>query len=184
MTVLLIRSTVYLYRDIRNFIPSKVEFEGNKTILSATAEGWYYLPFKEDQGTGDWWEMDHSRREKLISSTLTIQVTIEEKAKGLEITVKAEGLDRLPLRVEVGVACGAVLENRHFWIQTHAGGEMIFREGSLTIVDHNNEFLLDGGFGEHDFKGHYSGEEKEQAGFTIFMNTYTPCERTFSLSVK
>ena len=52
------------YCDIRNFIPKSIEVKDNGCVLKAEAGGWYYQPFKEDQGTSDWWAMDHTRRDK------------------------------------------------------------------------------------------------------------------------
>ena len=37
---------------------------------------------------------------------------------------------------------------------------------------------------EHHFKGHYSGEEVNADGYTIYCNTYTPTKRVYTLKVK
>ena len=56
------------YCDIRNFIPKSIEVKDNGCVLKAEAGGWYYQPFKEDQGTSDWWAMDHTKRDKIHTS--------------------------------------------------------------------------------------------------------------------
>ncbi len=172
------------YCDIRNFLPSEIRETEDGCVLKGRANGWYYLPFTQKQGTSDWWAMDHAKREKLINSRLDVTVTIRELDDGLAITVKTEGLDRLPLRLETCIPAGAVLENPHFWMKAGAGEGMILREGQLTIRSGEETLTLGDGFGEHEFHGHYSGEEINTEGYTIFCNAYTPVEKTIRIAVK
>ena len=145
--------------------------------LRAGADGWYYLPFKESPGTSDWWKMDHGKREKLINSHLDTEVVIDELDDGLELTIKADGLDRLPLRLEVCVPAGAVVEHSSFWLKAGAGEAMILRDGYVTVRDRGKGMVMGPGFGEHEFQGHYSGEEINAFGYTIYCNGYTPLEK-------
>lgn len=172
------------YCDIRNFIPSEIKPNESGCVLKGRAQGWYYLPFREAPGTSDWWAMDQSKREKLISSTLDITVTIRELDNGLEYSVRTEGLDRLPLRVTTCIPAEAVLENEHFWLKAPAGENMILRDGYVTIRDEGNTLRFGPGFGEHEFQGHYSGEEQNADGYTIYCNAYTPAEKTLRLTVE
>lgn len=167
--------------DIRNFIPQTIEEKDGVCVLTSTARGWYYLPFKEKQDTSDWWKMDHKKREILNSSEIRMTVTLKELSDGMEITVKAEGLDQVPLRVEVCVPADSILENEHFHLKAGKGGEMILRDGMLTLRHGDRKLILGPGYGTHEFGGHYSGEEINTAGYTVYLNDYTPYERTFSI---
>lgn len=169
--------------DIRNFIPETIEVQDAVCCLKARANSWYYLPFREKQETSDWWKMDHRKREKLISSTLDVSVEIEELEQGLELSVKAEGLDKLPLRLEICVPAGTVLDHEAFWTRAYPGQSMILREGSLKIKDDLKVITVGPGFGDHEFQGHYSGEEANLSGYTIYCNAYTPCEKKFRITV-
>ena len=61
---------------------------------------------------------------------------------------------------------------------------MILKDGNLE-VHHDSQVLCVGpGFGTHAFRGHYSGEEKNEAGYTVLLNDYTPFERTFWLKMR
>ena len=182
------RTMVYIkigesYCDIRNFIPQKIEEQENGCKVEAVAKGWYYLPFKEKQDTSDWWKMHHAKREKLISSQLKTTVEIHELEQGLELSIKAEGLDRLPMRLEVCIPPGAALNHPAFSLKAGAGEGLILREGFLTVRDEGKELILGPGFGEHEFQGHYSGEEVNCDGYTIYANGYTPLEKTFRITV-
>ncbi len=167
--------------DIRNFIPRDITVEEGSVTLQATAESWYYLPLKEPPSTSDWWKMDQSKRERLISSTLTVTVLIRELPDGLELTIDGQGLDRLPLRLEICVPAGAVLSHPSFWTTAAPGGSLILRSGVLQVQDGRQSAAIGPGFGEHEFQGHYSGEELNTAGFTVYCNAYTPCRKTIRL---
>jgi len=39
------------------------------------------------------------------------------------------------------------------------------------------------GFGTHEFKGHYSGEVGNTAGYTLCLNDYTPFDRTIYIKL-
>lgn len=169
------------YCDIRNFIPTQLEETEDGCILKATAGGWYYQPFTEDQGTSDWWKMDHKKRDLLYTSKVDTTVTVKELGNGLEITVKTEGLSGLPLRVELDVPAESVLESDTFCLTAKKGESMILRGGYVTLKNGAQRLKIGPGYGTHSFKGHYSGEEKNEAGYSIFLNDYTPYERTFRI---
>lgn len=169
------------YCDIRNFIPTQLEETQDGCVLKGTAGGWYYQPFKEDQGTSDWWKMDHKKRDLLYTSKVDTTVTVKELENGLEITVKTEGLSGLPLRVELDVPANSVLESDTFCLTAKKGESMVLKGGYMTLKNGTQRLKIGPGYGTHSFKGHYSGEEKNEAGYSIFLNDYTPYERTFRI---
>ena len=169
------------YCDIRNFIPKSIEVKDNGCVLKAEAGGWYYQPFKEDQGTSDWWAMDHTKRDKIHTSKVAITVTLSELENGLDINVKAEGMSGLPLRVELDVSAGVVLENETMCLTAGKGESMILRGGELNLHEGAQKIVIGPGYGTHAFKGHYSGEERNEYGYSIFLNDYTPYDRSFCI---
>ena len=148
------------YCDVRNFIPETMEVTEKGCVLKATAKGWYYQPFGEAQGTSDWWKMDHKKRDLCITSQVDTTVSITELENGLEITVKTEGLKGLPLRVELDIPAGTVLENDVFCLEAGRGGSLILRSGYLSVRNGGKKVVIGPGYGTHAFKGHYQGEEK------------------------
>lgn len=169
------------YCDIRNFIPKSIEVKDNGCVLKAEAGGWYYQPFKEDQGTSDWWAMDHTKRDKIHTSKVAITVTLSELENGLDINVKAEGMSGLPLRVELDVPAGVVLENETMCLTAGKGESMILRGGELNLHEGAQKIVIGPGYGTHAFTGHYSGEERNEYGYSIFLNDYTPYDRSFRI---
>ena len=172
------------YCEIRNFVPDEMDVQEGKTVLSHTARGWYYLPWKEKQNTSDWWQMDHKKRDLMITSDLHTQVVITELADGLEISVDTDGLERLPLRMELCVPSETTLENDHFCMDTVAGKSMVLSDDYVTMTKGLTSIEFGPGACEHHFKGHYSGEEVNADGYTIYCNTYTPTKRVYTLKVK
>ena len=172
------------YCAIRNFVPDEMDVQEGKTVLSHTARGWYYLPWKEKQNTSDWWQMDHKKRDLMITSDLHTQVVITELADGLEISVDTDGLERLPLRMELCVPSQTTLENDHFCMETVAGKSMVLSDDYVTMTKGLTSIEFGPGACEHHFKGHYSGEEVNADGYTIYCNTYTPTKRVYTLKVK
>lgn len=169
------------YCDIRNFIPEELEASEDGCVLKAAAQGWYYQPFGENQGTSDWWKMDHGKRNLVVTSRVDTTVLLKELENGLEITVRTEGFSGLPLRVEIDIPAGCVLENETFCLTAGKGESLILREGYLKIHDGAKKIVIGPGYGTHAFKGHYSGEIKNENGYSIFFNDYTPYERTFRI---
>ena len=172
------------YCEIRNFVPDEMDVQEGKTVLSHTARGWYYLPWKEKQNTSDWWQMDHKKRDLMITSDLHTQVVITELADGLEISVDTDGLERLPLRMELCVPSQTTLENDHFCMETVAGKSMVLSDDYVTMTKGLTSIEFGPGACEHHFKGHYSGEEVNADGYTIYCNTYTPTKRVYTLKLK
>lgn len=173
------------YADIRNFIPSDMEVRSDGFTLSGIAKGWYYLPWREKPETSDWWKMDHGKREKIYPSEIRTSIVVKEDEDGLIMTLRTEGLDRLPMRVELNIPAGTIVENDAFYLNASAGQGMILRRDKIRLSSPEGETLTFGpGFGEHEFKGHYSGEEINKTGYVIYCNAYTPFEKTFSLMVE
>ena len=169
------------YCDIRNFIPQTLTHENGVSVLETTYGGWYYEPWEEKPETSDWWSMDHSRRRRQNTSTLTTRVTVRELEDGLSVDLETEGLDRLPLRLELCVPAGVLVENGHFCMTAGAGGEMIVRDENIRLHGENGIITFGPCFGEHEFPGHYSNEEPNTDGFTVYCNAYTPVKRSFTI---
>lgn len=169
---------------VRNFIPVNLKITGNSVTLSASAAGNYYEPFDTPQPTKDWWKMDHSKRKILENPKLDMEVGIKELESGVEISLKSEGLDRLPLRVEIDLSPDIKLFNEHFYLKTHPGGSMITRDGYVYAEAPGKTLIIGEAFGEHEFSGHYSGEEKNTEGYSLQFHGYTPIDKKFVICLK
>lgn len=168
------------YSGIRNFIPQDIRLAENGCILKAEAKGWYYQPFSEKPADSDWWKMDHTSRELLYSSTLATTVELREQEKGITVRVRTEGLDRFPLRVEMCVLPGCMLESDTFCLKAETGQALLLKDGFVTVDDRRQRIKIGPGRGRHKFAAHYSETEKEP-DFCIRMSEYTPCDMEFCI---
>ena len=168
------------YCGIRNFIPQDMQTSENGCVLKAEAKGWYYQPFSEKPADSDWWKMDHTKRELLNSSELITTVELTEREKGIAVRVRTEGIDRLPLRVEMCIAPGSILESDTFCLKAEAEQALLLKDGFVTVDNRRQRIKIGPGRGSHKFAAHYSETEKEP-DFCIRMNEYTPCDMEFCI---
>lgn len=126
----------------RNFVPKTMEVNEQGCVLSEAFDSWYYLPFDEPQNTSDWWEMDKTKRKKLLPERLNTRLEIRELPEGLELHLKADGLKGLPLRLEICIPAGTTVENEHFYMKAEAGSGMILRDGCLQVKDSDRELVM------------------------------------------
>lgn len=172
------------YCSTRSFKPQHILVEEGKTVLQYESKGWYYLPFKNDVGTSDWWQMNHSQRDILNNSNLKLQVEVIEQEDGIDVRVTSEGCDRVPVRVEVCVPDQSIIENEYFYTKAEAGRSMILRNGEVNIHHDEQVITVGPGFGTHEFEGHYSGEERNEHTYTLSFNEYTQLDKTVKLRIK
>ena len=167
------------YCDTRSFLARRFTQTEDGCVMQDTAQGWYYEPFEQPPETNDWWAMDHTKRSKVITSKLDVSVAVKETEDGLALSIDTEGLDKLPLRLEIMTPAASILNHQSFYQTANAGQTIILRDGTLQIENGVDIVEIGPGFGEHTFKGHYSGEEKNEVGATICCNAYTPVHREF-----
>ena len=77
-----------------------------------------------------------------------------------------------------------MLENETVCLKAGKGDNMILRGGYLNVHDNGKVIKIGPGYGTHAFSGHYSGEERNENGYTVFLNEYTPYTKTFRIEVQ
>lgn len=172
----------------RNFAADTLVVGDRECVLESQVSTSYYQPFsgleaKDIPYFGDWWKMDHTKREILTNSSLKMKVVIREEEDGLVLKVSTEGLTRVPIRLQVCIPDGAVIENEHFHLPAKKDQWMILRDGYVTVRHGEQALNVGPGFGTHEFGGHYSGEEGNPAGFTIFMNEYSEFDKEIAIKL-
>lgn len=166
------------YCHIRSFEAQEIKRTEEGYQLEFNAEGWYYQPFETEQSTTDWWTMDHQKRELLINTRLKVLIQIKECKNGLDLEIKTEGCDKIPIRVEVALPDQGMIETDSVSLYGEAGHQIILKNGMLHAQYNAGRCLIGPGFSTHQFTGHYSGEEKNNDQFTAIMTEYTPISKT------
>lgn len=171
--------------DTRNVIPQSIERAEGGYRLRAHAEGWYYLPFYPDKpATSDWWAMDNPHtRQRMKGSPLDTAVTVTQAENGIDVRIHTEGIDRLPLRVELGFPPNCQIRSDSFILTGKAGESMTLLHGEVEVRAPSGEAVtLSGLFGRHNVDAR-SGGAYPQSGehFTLYLTDYTPVDRVLSI---
>lgn len=170
--------------DRRNFLSDTLEKTETGYRMQSHAAGWYYLPFDTPPATSDWWQMDNpNTRKKIEGLPLDTTVEIVEKEDGIDLHLKTEGIDQLPLRLECAFLPGGYVRTKHF-IQTAKAGESIcILDGEVEAAGPNGEKILIGpAFGAHHVTERMGGAYPlSDRHYTCYFTGYTPVEQIISI---
>ncbi len=171
--------------DKRNFVADKLEETETGYRLSFHQDSWYYLPFYPDKpDTSDWWAMDNKvTRKRFQGVALDTFVDVALAGDGVDVRIHTDGLDWLPLRVEIGFPAGSKLRSRSFLMDGKGGQSLLLAEGPLEVLAPTGErMVLSDGFAEHAALGRSDGAYPESAEhFTVYMTAYTPVDKTLHI---
>lgn len=176
--------------DKRNFVAQSIEPIENGYRLRAHADSWYYLPFYPDKpDTTDWWAMDNPNTRKRFYETpldTTVDVTMTED--GMDVHVHTEGIDKLPLRIELGFPEHSMLRHESFLMEGCGGQSMILAEGELEVTGPSGDIItVSPGFAEHgnmrraEMGGAFAQSDKH---FTVYLTAYTPVDKRLHFSTR
>ena len=173
------------YFQHRNFIAEKIEHKDNTYIMKFKADGWYYMPFKNKPETHDWWQMDNKSRDLYINSFTEITVEVTDIPDGIEVNIKTNGIDRIPIRVEISLPVGGKLSSENFIIETKGNNGMILKNGDVHFVKNNDDIIISGGFASHEFiRGGYAGDSANDTSYILYMTDYTNFDHKITIKGK
>lgn len=171
--------------DRRNFVPSSLQRVEGGYQLTAHAEGWYYLPFYPlKPATSDWWEMDNpNTRPKIQGLPLDTTVTVIKRDGGIDVSLHTEGIDQLPLRVELGFPPDCQVRSDSFILQGKAGESITLLRGDAEVRGAAGEVIaLSPAFGLHNVQARSGGAyPQSQEHFTVYLTDYTPVDRVLKI---
>lgn len=166
----------------RAFIPETFEKTEDGYLLTQVMKGWYYLPFKEDQGTSDWWKMDHTKRDKKLGPDLTIEARIREVENGVEVNVKLHGIERAPFRVELAVLGARKADSDAFAMYDLIGKRILVKQGNVRLTNGLDAVDIGPAFGTHGhIDGMFGSEAFDSSSFTMYFTDYSEFDHTFTI---
>ena len=169
----------------REFKAQSIEQTEEGFILNYSARGWYYKPFKDKPETTDWWKMDHSKREIIEGPNVDVKIEIKDVERGIEVNICANGIDRVPLKVEIGVDKDAFIDNEGFMCKGSPGNAVTVKSGDVTVRKGKDSMIIGPAFANHFFvDGKFGSEERSRNHFTIYFTDFTECSRTIFLTGK
>ncbi len=170
--------------DRRNFLSDALERTPTGYRMKAHAAGWYYLPFPEKPDTSDWWAMDNpNRRPKTEGLPLDTTLDIVKRPDGIDLHIRTEGIDRLPLRMEFSFLPGGYVRTEHFLQRAKAGESINVMDGTVEACGPGGEtIVIDGAFGAHDFTDRMGGAYPlSDKHYTVYFTAYTPVEKVIRI---
>jgi len=166
----------------RAFVPEILEKTQDGFLLTQVMRGWYYLPFQKNPGTSNWWEMDHTKRERKLGLDLTVAVKVREIVGGVEVNVKLDGVERAPFRMELAVLGAKKADSDAFGLSDLAGKRILVKRGDVRLSNEQDAVVIGPGFGTHGFiDGIFGSEESDQKAFTMYFTDDTGFDRTFRI---
>lgn len=166
----------------REFRIQSMEQTEKGFVMHYNARGWYYKPFKEKPATTDWWAMDNKSRELHRTPDLSIVVTLEEIEGGIQLNMKADGCDRVPLKVELGFSTDTQVKADSFLCDGAAGGAVTVVSGNVRVCRGMDVIKVGPAFANHNFAGgNFGSEPRSLDHFTIYFTDFTNFDRTITL---
>lgn len=172
--------------DRRNFLSDTLERTPTGYRMKSHAAGWYYLPFPEADrpDTSDWWAMDNPRKRPRIEGLpLDTTLDIVKRPDGIDLHIKTEGIDQLPLRMEFAFLPGGYVRTAHFLQHTRPGESVNVMDGVVEACGPNGETItLDAAFGAHDVTNRMGGAYPlSDKHYTVYFTAYTPVEKVIRI---
>lgn len=171
--------------DRRNFLAESMEPIEGGYRLKAHAAGWYYLPFyPEKPDTSDWWAMDNpNTRTRVQGLPLDTTVEVVRQDGGIDVRIHTEGIDQLPLRVEIGFLPGCELRTEQFILEGKAGQHVTLLSGDVEVNSSKGEYItLSPAFGEHNVLNRSDrAYPQSDEHFTVYMTAYTPVDKVLKI---
>lgn len=167
------------YFDQREFKAAEIVPTSAGYELSYKAKGWYYLPFDEKPQTTDWWKMDNKNRTIINEHDIQINVTVTEAENGIDVKIATEGCDRVPVKVEFGVAKNVMILSDAFLLNGKDMDAITVKKGYLEIGKGVDKFTVGPAFAEHLFVN--GSFQREPNSVAIYFTDYSNFDHTIEI---
>ena len=125
-------------------------------------------------------------RPKTEGLPLDTILDIVKRPDGIDLHIKTEGIDQLPLRKELSFLPGGYVRTEHFLQAAKAGESINGIDGVVEACGPNGESItIDAAFGAHNVTdrmgGAYPLSEKH---YTVYFTAYTPVEKVIRIRAR
>lgn len=160
------------------FIPTDARKEGDLFVLKQDLEAAYYQPFTPSKvqpwGVDKWYEMRPGGREATEINRIQYRAEIRELDNGFDMRVVCEGVDWIPLAVEINLRPGGDLRGVE---STRFEDRYVLREGRATYRMGDDEIRFGPGKAENTYVD-VRGAEAKLPGPSVYLTGYTPFDHT------
>lgn len=162
------------------FIPGRIERRESGYRLEQSLEAAYYQPFDAPRRVfADHGAWSRSRGQRRASEVCRLQQSadVKEIAHGIQVRLRAEGTNGVPLAVEIGLREGGTLEGCIPAPRVADG--WILAEGKATFRAEGNTIRFGPGLGAHRYT-QVRGAEPKLPGTSVYLCGFTPFDHTLT----
>jgi hypothetical protein len=164
------------------FVPQKIYKNKDGYRLETEQEAGYVRPLAQPSETSVWEELPHNECEKVFvqKQKTTVDVVLRNK---VTLIVKIQGVERVPLKVEMMLPAGGRLDSGGVLLDGNAGAHAILKTGDAVYTLGRDKIRIEGGAFAHWYTSDMRGTAPaSKDGFTVYMTGFTPFEHEISFS--
>jgi len=160
------------------FIPTEGEKDGDVFVLKQELEAAYYQPFVPSRvqpwGVDKWYEMRPGGREATEINRIQYRAEIRELEDGFDMRVVCEGVEWIPLAVEINLRAGGDLRGVE---TTRHEDRYVLKQGRATYRMGDDVIRFGPGMAENTYVD-VRGAEPKLPGPSVYLTGYTPFDHT------
>lgn len=172
---------------VAQFVPDEVEKTDNGYKMTMRAHGEYKLPLDAPDGTtSDYWSIDYSKRKRVHATDLSMTVSAVFCDGGVDLNVKIDGCDNVPVKVEIATTPGLLCEVGETAMITRSGANVLGKSGGARFESpHGGVMTVDGLVCKHMYFESMRGSLSPVDGaFTLYLTDFSPIDHNISIRVK
>ncbi len=148
--------------------------------LEQGLDGVYYQPLRPEdrRPDGNWNLTPRSLRARSNLSHLRSSVEIREVEGGCELTVSMDGVDQVPMAVEITLRAGGKLTGDSLIAATDAPNSHILGDGYAIYELEGSRVQIGPGFRRHNWTQMHRAQPRLE-GLSVYMTGFTPLKQSF-----
>lgn len=165
------------------FVSERLDTSGDVISLTQSLEAWYNQPLKPGDGIPNprWSELSHKSRDRSHICRLRTTVSIREIDSGFELSVDAEGTDRVPLAVEFWFRTGGRLTSLEGREITGANGSNFLPAGYARYTAGSNSLTIGPCLADHRWASLRGADGPISDAVPLTVSAFTPFRHTFRI---
>lgn len=159
------------------FVPDRGEVRDGAFYMEQSLEAAYYQPFGDGRtqpwGVEQWYEKRQGREATEINR-IRYRAEVTEKDSGFDVRLMAEGVDWVPVAIEINLRPGGKLTG----VSDLPNSEtFLLEDGYAAYTVGDDQIRFGPGLAENQYV-QVRGAEAKMTGTSVYLTTYTPLDRT------
>lgn len=143
----------------------------------------YKRPLNPPPASPMWKDMDHSKRETVAVQEYRVTVEVHLENRILTVRTRTEGCDNIPVKLELMLQPGGMLDVGTAEFFTRAGDYIFLRSGETTYTYSDfSRITVRGAFQAHNYGSNMRGAQPGDGGsLTLAMTAFSPSDETVTV---